>query len=194
MNLKDKRSRKIVVLAHCLLNQNSKVFGIAIAPGAIPEIVEFLLKHEIGILQMPCPEMMYWGIRRWGMVREQYNVPFFREFCKRIAKEIVFQISDYVKNGYKVLAIVGADGSPVCGVNWTNEEIGSRWGGFLEEEILRRKPPKQKFVRGEGIFIEILRRELDANNIKIPFLAYPEFSELGSISELVNKLKELLEA
>ena len=45
-----------MALAHCILNANAKVAGIAQTPGAIPVIVEGLLRDGVGIVQLPCPE------------------------------------------------------------------------------------------------------------------------------------------
>lgn len=49
----DGRSKKVVFIAHCLLNQNSISDGTAVYPGAFKEVVEFFLNADIGIVQMP---------------------------------------------------------------------------------------------------------------------------------------------
>jgi len=188
----DRRGRRVIFLSHCLLNQNTKVYGIAMYPGAVVELVRLALDEGWGIVQMPCPEASYWGLKRWAMTRDQYNIPRFREHCRSIALDVVYQIIDYLESGYEVLAIVGCDGSPVCGVNWTNKRVGKPWGGFITEERLR-SPPRQLVVPGKGVFIEILRDELERYGLKIPFLAYPEFKEVGNVDTLVKKLKEIAE-
>lgn len=48
--IQDRRSRKIVVVAHCILNQNSRVRGIAYYVGMINEIVDVIRKHEVGVI------------------------------------------------------------------------------------------------------------------------------------------------
>ena len=57
----DGRSRKVVFLAHCLLNQNaiSDVY-----PAAFRELVQFFLEHQVGIVQLPCPELCCLGLDR----------------------------------------------------------------------------------------------------------------------------------
>ncbi|GBF35608.1 hypothetical protein DCCM_4737 [Desulfocucumis palustris] len=85
-----------------------------------------LMEKQIGIIQLPCPEMVVYGIKRWGHVREQFDTLFFREKCQDIIKPITYQLLDYVKNGYKVIGIIGVDGSPSCGVNLT---CSGDWGG-----------------------------------------------------------------
>ena len=52
----DNRSKKIIFLCHCCLNQNAKVRGIASYPGAITPLISMLLEEGIGMIQMPCPE------------------------------------------------------------------------------------------------------------------------------------------
>lgn len=114
--IQDKRGRKIVVVAHCILNQNSRVQGIAYYAGMINEIVDVMRKHEVGIVQMPCPELTYAGLFRPSQTREQYDIPAFRKHCRQIASSTVNQIQEYVRNGFKVLAVLGVEGSPSCGV------------------------------------------------------------------------------
>ena len=52
----DGRSKKVVFVAHCFLNQNSISDGTAIYPAANKDVVDFFLNADIGIVQMPCPE------------------------------------------------------------------------------------------------------------------------------------------
>lgn len=155
--LKDKRSGKIAVVAHCILNQNSRVLGLAERPGAITEIVEILIRSEIGIIQMPCPELPYAGILRRGQTKDQYDNAMFREHCRKIVEEIVDQIREYAKCGIKTKVVVGVDGSPSCGVNETSR--GDPCKKMAENER----------VKGSGILIEELYLALRKRKISIPF-------------------------
>ena len=60
-SVEDVRSRKVLFVSHCTLNQNAKVRVIAKFPGAIRPLVELLLDNDVGMYQMPCPEMTYLG-------------------------------------------------------------------------------------------------------------------------------------
>lgn len=51
-------------VAHCVLNQNSISDGTACFPGCIPEIVDTLRAPDVGIVQMPCPELHCLGLDR----------------------------------------------------------------------------------------------------------------------------------
>ena len=140
--IQDKRGHKIVVVAHCILNQNSRVQGIAYYTGMINEIVDVIRKHEVGIIQMPCPELTYTGLLRPSETKKQYDTPAYRKYCRQIASSTAHQIEEYVRNGFKVLAVLGVEGSPTCGV---------------EADL--------------GILIEELQSELKKRKIKVPMKA-----------------------
>ena len=69
----DKRSRKVALVANCIINQNAKVDGYALYPAMVPGFINLLEKYNFAIEQMPCPEMYTAGIRRWWQVSEQYS-------------------------------------------------------------------------------------------------------------------------
>jgi len=112
--LDDARKRKVVFLAHCFLNINTRFpQGCAFA-GANVSVVNTLLKHELGIIQMPCPEFLCLGLEK-----ERYGeVPAseLRECFRDIATGVVDQIQVYLKLGYKISGIIGMNPSPSCGV------------------------------------------------------------------------------
>ena len=143
--IQDRRGRKIVVVAHCILNQNSRVQGIAYYGGMINEIVDVIRKHEVGIIQMPCPELTYDGLLRQSQTREQYDTQDFRRHCGKIASSTANQVEEYVRNGFKVLAVLGVEGSPTCGV----EEAS-----FQEANL--------------GILMEELQSELKKRKVEVP--------------------------
>jgi predicted secreted protein len=157
---KDKRSRKVALVAHCILNQNSRVLGLAERPGAITEIVEFFVHNDIGIIQMVCPESTYAGILRKSQTKDEYDNVVFRTHCRKIAEEIAKQIQEYAKCEIKLKIVVGVDGSPSCGV------IDS------------------------GILIEELRSILKEREIAVPFhgIRYDRLSE--DLKELEKLIKD----
>jgi predicted secreted protein len=149
--LEDKRSRKIAIVAHCILNQNSRVFGLAERSSTIAEIVEFLMRNDVGIIQMPCPELTYAGILRKSQTKNQYDDPKFRNHCNKIAEEIVAQIQEYVKDNVKAKIVVGVDGSPSCGVTDS---------GILIEELRSILKEKGLAVPFHGIRYERLSEDI----------------------------------
>lgn len=138
---KDGRGGKLVLVAHCVLNQNSRVAGLAERSGVVDEIVEVLMRYDCGVVQMPCPELVYAGLSRQPKTKEQYDDLKFRRFCKKIASELAEQVLEYKRHGVKLEAVVGVDGSPSCGVN----------------EVT-------------GILVEELRLALDKVGVSAPFI------------------------
>jgi len=61
---RDKRSKKIIVIAHCLLNQNSISDGTADFPSQFDKVINLLIENKIGIIQLPCPELICLGLSR----------------------------------------------------------------------------------------------------------------------------------
>jgi predicted secreted protein len=149
--VEDKRSKRVAIVAHCLLNQNAKVNGFAFFPAMIKPLIDILHKNNFGVIQLPCPETTFSGTRRWWYVREQYDTPGYRSHCRRTLEPILSQIVEYQKEGYKVV-IIGLDGSPSCGVRWSG--TSKTWGGppkIPEEEMIN-----YPLTRKPGVFIEEL--------------------------------------
>ena len=49
--LHDRRGRRVIFLAHCLLNENTRYLGGAGRPAIVREAVEFCLQHDVAIVQ-----------------------------------------------------------------------------------------------------------------------------------------------
>lgn len=170
----DARSKRVVLVAHCILNQNAKLDRCAHYPGAVREIANILIDSGAGIIQMPCPEMLCLGLARHAEpdtpndVPEEdtriaclMNAPEAHSVCERLASEIVEQIADYKKNGFQVAGLIGINGSPTCGVetNWADNE---------------EKP-------GPGIFIDCIRKQLSQKNIPLPLVGVKAYEPASAI-------------
>ena len=174
---KDKRSGKFALVAHCILNQNSRVLGLAERTSVIMEILEFLMDKGLGIIQMPCPELTYAGILRQSRTKDQYDNTMFRRYCRGIAEEIVDHIQEYSKCGINAKIVIGVDGSPSCGVNGTSKET-------VCENLSRHEK-----VKGSGVLIEELQSALKKKKISIPFhgITYERLREdLAKIEKLLE--------
>jgi predicted secreted protein len=183
--VEDQRSRKIVVVSHCILNQNAKVYGLARFAGVVTPLVDFVVKEGLGIFQMPCPETTYLGIRRWSMVKEQYDTPAYRDHCRRLANQVINETEDYERSGYKVVAVIGADGSPTCGVNKTVSQPLGPWGG-----IRKNVHQRSEMAKAKGVFIETLESEAKKRGIDYVFTGVSDTDT--SIEEAIQKLKKLI--
>lgn len=179
-----KREKKIILVAHCILNVNAKVMGIAGEKGGSPFIGE-LLKKGYGIIQLPCLEMIVYGSQRWGIVYEQNDFPGFRERCREALRPIVRQVEDYAQHGYEITAVIGVDGSPTCGVN---ETVTGRWGGeFNRENDFTARLETLEESKGAGVFMEELKAMLDEGGIKTKFLAVSE-TDMACAENILDKI------
>jgi hypothetical protein len=140
MYSKDKRKGIIVYASQCILNQNLRFPGIAVAAGACTEVVDLFVRSGVGIEPIPCLERLGWG----GVSRRDYfrfqplalkcaGTPYFRFIrpfvelwlyryrllCSREARKVARQIADYTTSGYSVIGIVAVNDSPTDGVTRT---------------------------------------------------------------------------
>lgn len=183
-----RRNKKIVLLSHCILNVNAKIYGIATEQAGCIRIVEGLLKNGFGIIQLPCVEQSCFGINRWGQVKEQVDFPAFRAKCRFLLQPIIEQVLDFYENGYEISAIVGLDGSPTCGVNYT---CTGKWGGEIGEGYdLPAKIESLGILREPGVMMEVLKEMLEEMHINARFLSIDESNPNASENELFSKLFE----
>lgn len=135
------RSKKVVFMSHCILNQNTVVCPLARAKGAYREIIEKIMDEGIGIHQLPCPEYRYLGLKREPMSKEQYDTKEFRTLCKDIAKDMINIMKEYLENDYEIMGLIGINQSPSCSIRGKQ--------GILMEEIL-------ELVKNENIPLSLI--------------------------------------
>lgn len=109
-----KRSRKILIVSHCIFNQNVVIEEEARALGAIPSAVDWINEEGLGVVQLPCPEFTFLGLERPSMTYEQYNNEPYREHCRKILRPVIEQILEYVHCGFEITGILGIKSSPSC--------------------------------------------------------------------------------
>jgi predicted secreted protein len=158
------RSRRVVVLAHCHLNVNTKVRGLACYPGARADVVLPLIADGVGIVQLPCPEASFLGMKRWGMTVEQYDTPAYRRHCRDILGPTVDTLVELAEDGCSIEGVLGVEGSPSCGVSTT-------CAGFTGGEIEAGAPAQTAArVSGQGVLVQELRSMLaEAGLADVPF-------------------------
>src|SRR6201992_955585 len=121
----------VAFVAHCLLNQNSKVLDGAHCAGVYSPIVDVLRAQGWRIEQLPCPELAFAGLNRFWAVREQYDTIAFRRHCRSLVAGVAGAIAAHLQRGDEVI-LVGVDGSPTMGVQITSSDAGR--GGRPEWE------------------------------------------------------------
>jgi len=177
----DSRSKKVVLVAHCILNQNSISDGTADFSGTFEEILNIIIESEVGVLQMPCPELLCLGLDRDDLHGAKREVTVENTRIRRalkeestykeielLAEQVIFQLEEYLKNDFIVKGIIGVNRSPSCGVETTS---------MNNEE-----------VHGMGVFINRLEERLNEKEIAIEMIGV----KTSEVDKSVEKVKKLL--
>jgi len=156
----DVRSKKVVFVAHCILNQNSISDGTAVHPAAFKDIINLFLNNDIGIVQLPCPELCCLGLDRGNIygadspvtventrIRREMENADTQQKLKTLVDYTMLQIDEYVKHGFEIKGIIGANRSPNCGVESTSDN---------DVEI-----------DGMGVFMTALHKEITSRSLNI---------------------------
>jgi len=177
----DKRSKRVVLCIHCILNHNARIDECAYYPGAMTEIVQVLMDAGVGIVQMPCPELQCLGLDRSGRLRDGKDLGIresllgeAKEACRALVRGVMRDVTEYRRHGFAVLGVIGNDGSPACGVDFTH---------YVD----------RGFAPGSGAFVITLREELGTLGLELPFVATQDHQwaeRLGRIRALVEGSKE----
>jgi predicted secreted protein len=148
----DGRGRRIVAVIECLLNQNARDAGAASSAAMTWDLVSLCREHDVGLLQMPCPEIACLGLDRARQpdqpIRAVMLTQASRQACAKIGVDVADRIEAYVRAGYRVLAVLGGNPqSPGCAVHQD--------GGAL--------------LPSSGVLMLELQAELRRRRLEIPF-------------------------
>jgi predicted secreted protein len=121
------RSKKILVVSHCVLNQNTVIPEEARSPGMMKSAVSWAEEQGYGLVQLPCPEFTYLGPDRPSMTRAQYDTPEYRAHCRKILLPVAEQLKVYQEHGFTLVGGMGIATSPSCDPGY----------GVFMEELLR---------------------------------------------------------
>ena len=152
---RDPRSRRLVFLIECLLNQNARDDGAAERPAVTREVMDLLADADIGMAQISCPEIACLGFARQRQpgqsIRQALEAPSATGCCRQLALTTADRIQCYVDQGFEIVAILGGNQqSPGCAVH-TNADDESR----LTEQ--------------SGVFMRELAKELARRALRIEF-------------------------
>ena len=163
------RSKKVIFVSHCLLNQNARPLGGEKYPGAVKDLLELFVESGVGIVQMPCPQLEFnEGLNRKLKSKESYDTNGFRTKCQKLSFNIIEIIENYLRKNYSVLGILGVELSSTCGVHQVQNG--------------RRNVP------GKGIFIEELEKGMQRKNFQVPILGI----NLNNIFSSLERIQSLL--
>jgi predicted secreted protein len=149
---RDVRARRLVACIECVLNQNARDAGAARSPAMIREVIRLCGEHDVGLLQMPCPETAFLGLartrRKGESIRSALDTPDGRGCCAAISRDVADRIERYTDAGYRVLAVLGGNpASPGCAVHEGPDGL----------------------LPSSGILMQELEAELRRRSIEIPF-------------------------
>ncbi len=84
MFLSDRRKKRVVFLAHCFLNANTRFPGGCAFRGATEPLIQVILESGAGVVQMPCPEERCLGLEKelYGEVPEAKLRACFRDLAQ----------------------------------------------------------------------------------------------------------------
>ena len=197
--LADDRGGRVVLLSHCLLDENVRYLGGAGRAGGVQEVVDRYLGAGIGVYQLPCPEAHAWG----GVLKRRmlpaygaggtWRAPVVRLLLgpfllwtsavyDRLARRVARDVRDYRRSGVVVVGGVGIGGSPSCGVCTTLDvraavDVLSRCPlADLDRRVVNEDVVAAHVVPGEGMFTAALRRRLG----NLPFDEHDLLHELGA--------------
>lgn len=164
--------QRILAVSHCLLNRAAQVRRFDRTESRAEErlrlkTVRLALRGGVQLLQLPCPEFLMYGGRRWGHVYEQFDTPFSRSRCREMLAQFCDELCCYGRDEeVELLGVLGVDGSPSCGVKYT---CRGAWGGELCGRDLRPALSSVRLEAGRGVFMEELERLLAERGLHLPF-------------------------
>ncbi len=199
--LRDARSRRVVLVSHCLLNENTRYAGGATRPGAIAEVIDELVASGDGIHQLPCPERL-----AWGGVLKPHSVLLYHSkggplypvrrvllaafvwwttvVYKHLARQVARDVADYQRAGIAVTGFVGIGASPSCGVITTLdlraslEVVAACPAAALTRDVMNEKAVLGCRRPGAGLFVTALDHELKRRRLSVPAFEHDLAAEL----------------
>jgi len=172
----DQRSKKIIFIPFCLICQSFQARGIVHFgfSSKISPVVDEILKHDVNIIQMPCPESQFGGYEQ-GLKREpkgfdEYDTSEFVSLCDKLSDQVMEQIKAITNNGFEVLGVLGMEYSPSCSIALQYTRKGT--------------------IKKPGHFIALLMEKLDKEGFKIPFVGINRRGINASVEKLKNLFQE----
>ena len=108
---------------------------------------------------------------------------YTRRIYRKLARETAAQIHDYQTSGFRVLGVIGVDGSPTCGVRKTLD-IKEVIDGLarLDRHTVNTDEMNRlimaSVITGQGLYIQLLRAELDKLGVSTEMTAHDLIAEL----------------
>jgi predicted secreted protein len=167
----DQRSKKFIFIPFCLVCQAFQAKGIVRFGFAatIKPVIEEMLRHDVNIVQMPCPETQLFGLEREPKSFDDYNTEEFISLCDKLSGQVTEQIKAILSKNFQVVAILGMEYSPSCSVSLQYTNKGT--------------------IKRPGHFIASLEKRLKQEDIQIPFIGINR----RGIKASVKRVKDILQ-
>ncbi len=170
-----------------MLNVHSLEKNLAEYPGLEEDIVQKTIEQKLGFVQLRCPETRLHGIERLPMPKDSYDKPNIRENYRKQAIDEVEQIKEFVKNGAEIVAVIGAEASPSCGIHYV-----AKWKPGTDPKD-RKWPDTVDFVEGRGVYMEELEKLFNESGIKPKWIGVPGVSMKKAFPEMFNETLKQIE-
>ena len=171
-----KKDRKIILIAQCLINPYCRVHLLGQNFPLSHELMDYLMRNRVGIVQYPCPETTAMGLMRNPQGRQQYDNIFFRQHCKELLQVPMLMVREFLHNKYRLTCFIGLENSPTCGIH-RGKHKGNRYQTESPNPVETPDPDDPVLM---GIMAEILAEELAAEKIQVSFLEFPTQEAVGS--------------
>jgi predicted secreted protein len=210
--LGDNRSKKVVFVSHCILNENTRYFGGAFRRASMFEVIKKLYEQDIGIVQMKCPEQIAWGgVQKrfiWRVMGSRNKIVYkFRALIlpvfmfvtrltyRRLARDIIRDILDYVDAGCEIVGVIGVDGSPSCGVlkrlnlKCSLEVLAALNMDTMNSTNLNDQLYSCCLEKGKGVFVAELKRQMKMKNVDTPIYFVDIIREMQGEKMIIQGFK-----
>lgn len=174
--------KRILVVSHCILNTASKVAqneeDLAEEYRVKKRLLSLVMEKDVQMIQLPCPEFILYGSRRWGHVKDQFLHPHFQKECRKMLEPILVQLEEYMAypKEYEILGIVSVEGSPSCGYGLT---CRGEWGGEVGDKAeTDRRRDTLTMEQEPGVLMQILEEELKKRRMELSILSMDEAAEV----------------
>lgn len=213
--LADGRGRRVLMVSHCLLNENVRYLGGSARSGAVDEVVDLARQYGVGLHQLPCPEMQAWGgvdklallpmYGARGSLLHRHRrevVAVFNAYTRlaygRLARKVVRDVMSYRAAEVDVVGLVGVAASPSCGVHTTMdlaracEVVASCPLAQIDRTLVNEAAVAGSATPGRGMFIELILEGLRRRGQSIELFEHDQPGEMRGDRSLPTGLRERL--
>lgn len=136
-------ARRLLIVSHCVLNQNAVVQPLARSGGVMRSAADWALASGYELFQLPCPEFRFAGPHRAGASFDDYNTAEFHASNARLLESVIRTLLRYRDAGYQIVGGLHVQGSPACDPdtgNWITDLLDAAAEAGIEIRQLWQLP------------------------------------------------------